>query len=123
MRSRPLFWLVLSLIFFAAAGYLWRWGDQIEAKKHANQPPAAAKPQSAVPKSVHRTGDSAAARRSLAPSGTLNTLATKTPASEKEKPAHFKNRLTNTTLTPGQLAKKDKAILLENALLDTEAPI
>src|SRR5712671_1817499 len=35
MRRRPLFWLFLSMVFFAAAAWFWRLGDEWAAKSKA----------------------------------------------------------------------------------------
>src|SRR5436305_7252267 len=60
----------------------------------------------------------------LSQPGLLNSTVATLPAAQHSRTnSRFAHRLANTTLSVGQLAHKDKAILLENALLDTEAPL
>jgi len=128
MRWRPLTWLLLSVMFFAAALYFWRLGDEWAAKKaksrNANTDSStngvratnADSPRSAVGK----TRESHTA--SLSPHGNLNSpgplaSVTNRPV-QKESP--LANRLSNTTASIKELARRPHAILLENALLDTD---
>src|SRR5690348_2471987 len=56
--------------------------------------------------------------------GLLNGTATALPTPQHSRTnSRFAHRLSNTTLSVGQLARKDDAILLENALLDTGKPL
>src|SRR6266566_6960802 len=109
MRWRPFTWLLVSVFCFVAAVYFWRLGDQWAAKKTlapSTQPTNQPGPVVAPPK----------ATSSLTPhaSSVTHHASRITP--------QFPHRLSNTTKTIGQLARSDRAILLENLLLDTEQP-
>ena len=115
MRQRPLAWLLLSVLCFAAAFYFWRLGDRWTANKAA---PAA---QPAHPSPVTGHLSAAAPIRLLSQAGNLNSPPS--AGSVKNQAAsntnRFALRLTNTIATISQLQHSDSAILLENALLDT----
>ena len=115
MRKRPLAWLLLSVLCFAAAFYFWRLGDRWAANKAA---PAA---QPAHPSPATRTRSAAAPIRLLSQAGNLNSPPS--ADSVKNQAASRTNRVplrfNNTTATIGELQHSDRAILLENALLDT----
>src|SRR6266700_1510443 len=117
MRWRPFTWLLLSVFCFVAAVYFWRLGDQWAARKGPTPPPTnQLKPK--VP-SPQPQSHSQAASMVLLSQGTLNAL----PAGHQSQTTNHQSlqyRLSNTTRTIGQLARNDRAILLENALLDTE---
>src|SRR4051812_42809103 len=116
MRWRPLFWLCLSVLFFAAAAYFWQLGDKWEARK-AKAGPAAA-PQATSPtnhatagKAPKLTGQSpAATTQSASGAGVVSSLDTRHPAPN----TRFAYRLSNTKKSLGELTRDDKAILLEN---------
>ncbi len=122
MRWRPLLWLCLSVLLFAAAAYFWRLGNEWNARKvvappangatssgETNKPSAAAK----VPK---LTGQSpAATTKSASSAGVLASANTQHPTPG----SRFAYRLSNTKKSIGELTHDDKAILLENALVDT----
>src|ERR1039457_2917534 len=118
MRPRPLAWLLLSVLCFAAAFYFWRLGDQWAAKKTAASPS-----QAHALSPTHHTSriTPAPPLPLLSQAGTLNSP----PVTEPEtQPAtrntnRFALRLSNTTTPMGQLQRDDHALLLENALLDT----
>ncbi|HSU56418.1 MAG TPA: S8 family serine peptidase, partial [Candidatus Dormibacteraeota bacterium] len=124
MRRRPLFWLCLSLLFFAAAAYFWRFGNDLEARRHAApvQAPAKAQQHSALERKSGKTVSSATAAAQNV-SAALPPYSSNGPKIGQKPKNPFKNRLSNTTLDSGELAQKDKSLLLENALLDTEQPI
>ncbi|HWI58820.1 MAG TPA: S8 family serine peptidase, partial [Bacillota bacterium] len=110
MRRRPLLWLSVSILCFVAAFYSWRLGDKWAAQKAAASHPAGT--------NQAKPGDSAtnpvASRLQGTPVAPLNRGAlTNSPANR------LAYRLSNTTNKVGQLARNPKAILLENALLDT----
>jgi subtilisin family serine protease/subtilisin-like proprotein convertase family protein len=80
------------------------------------------------------TGQNSSKTRSVAPQaepirllsqpGLINSQPpTATPTQLTNPPSRFAHRLSNTSQTVGQLARRDKAILLENALFDTESAI
>ena len=118
MRLRPLLWFSISAVCFLAAVVFWRLGDQWAANR---APATATTPPPAAPAAAH------AARpvvngpfALLTQPGSLNAPAT--PAATNAAPR--KNyRVSNTTRTVGELGRSDKAILLENALLDTTQPM
>src|SRR5580704_11595467 len=123
MRFRPQTWLLLSVFFFLAAFYSWRQGDEWEARKNAARQ---AKPAPA------QSGNSAKISKPTtpAPSAPFTLLTTASPAAVKPgRPAsvsradRLRYRLTNSTRTAGELARSDKAILLQNLMLDTTQPI
>src|SRR6266478_2535137 len=123
MRWRPFTWLLLSVFCFVAAVYFWRLGDQWAAKK-AQTPPAQPtnqlKPKEPAPQPQSH---SPAASMVLLSQGTLNALPTGHQSPTTNHQSLLQYRLSNTTRTIGQLARSDRAILLENALLDTEQPV
>src|SRR2546422_1777100 len=109
MRWRPFTWLLVSVFCFVAAVYFWRLGDQWAAKKALAPPPHPTNqpgPVVAPPK----------ATSSLTPHASRLT-----PHASSLTP-RLAHRLSNTTKTVGQLARSDRAILLENLLLDTGQP-
>src|SRR5260370_5289405 len=116
MRFRPFTWLLLSLFLFVAAAVYWRLCNQWAAKK------AAASAATTAPR------PSAPGVRPSPPAPRPSTLPTQTPAIPGSGPVAtnanptLAYRLSNTTKTIGQLARSDKAVLLENALLDTTRP-
>jgi len=99
MRFRPRTWLLLSLLLFAAAFWVWTIGEKISASRRA-QPahPAAQSPAALLP------GPSPAKT-----AGTRN--------------AGKSYRVSNTRLTEKQLLRSNHAILLRNALIDTDRPL
>src|ERR1019366_7951595 len=121
MRPRPLAWLLLSVLCFAAAFYFWRLGDQWAAKKTAASPS-----QAHALSPTHHTSriPPAPPLPLLSQAGTLNSP----PVTEPEtQPAtrntnRFALRLKNTTTPMAQLQRDEHALLLENALLDTTRP-
>src|SRR5215472_444051 len=111
MRWRPFTWLLLSALFFVAAFYSWRLGDEWAAKRTATNPrvkPAqnpATKPAGTEP-------------------GSNQPVASATSSASTEKPkGRFAYRLSNSSQSIGRLVHNDKAILLQNALIDTAKPI
>src|SRR5438445_4067333 len=117
MRWRPLTWLLLSVLFFAAALYFWRLGDEWAAKKAAA--PGALKPAVPPPATASSTSRMPGLKLPPGAPGPLEASSASTQNSGSKTP-QFPYRLRNTTKTVGQLARgNDKAILLENALIDT----
>src|SRR6516164_9648656 len=126
MRRRPLFWLFLSMLFFAAAAWFWRLGDEWAAKSKAavpkpdtNQPASDPKKTGQSPASVDRQD----ALRLLTQPTPRNYAELVAAAHERKNRARYPNRLTNTTRSLNDLKNRDTAILLQNALLDTEQPL
>src|SRR6267142_374433 len=120
MRWRPLFWLCLSVLLFVAAAYFWQLGDKWEAEKAAPPANKAAQPKSSAPeekqqKAPKLTGQSpAATTQSASSAGVLGSTAQHAAPGSR-----FAYRLSNTKKSVGELTRDDKAILLENALVDT----
>ncbi|HEV2392890.1 MAG TPA: S8 family serine peptidase, partial [Verrucomicrobiae bacterium] len=117
MRWRPWIWLSISLLCFLGAAYFWHLGDEWAAQKKAasslsqtNQP-SAERPKAAAPAPAMTNA------RLLSQPDHLSSSTTKSHAS-----AQVAYRLSNTTKRLGELARSDKAILLQNALLDTGEP-
>ncbi|HEX4264762.1 MAG TPA: LamG-like jellyroll fold domain-containing protein [Verrucomicrobiae bacterium] len=118
-RWRPLTWLLLSLACFIAAFYFWRLGDKWAAQKPA-QPAAPASastnPTAAVvtpvPEEIKYKKSA-----STAPVVDLNPPATNAVVSKSTNA--FAYRLSNTKKTMGELSHNRRAILLENALIDS----
>src|SRR5882724_4334685 len=120
MRWRPLLWLCLSVLFFAAAAYFWHLGNEWEARKaKASSPngPATNSPTNhASAKAPKLTGQSpAATTQSESRAGVLAGANSQHAAPN----SRFAFRLSNTKKSLGELTRDDKAILLENALVDT----
>src|SRR6266571_4554317 len=99
MRRRPLFWFLISVLCFAGAVYFWRLGNKWA--------------QEGRPKSEIRNPKSEAGQPNASTAASPRQKATSTTNT-------FPYRLSNTTKTVGQLSRSDHAILLENALFDTE---
>jgi subtilisin-like proprotein convertase family protein len=123
MRWRPFTWLLLSGFFFVAALLSWQLGDRYALKKAAERrqasPPTSAAP-AAAPQGHHASA-TAAAFSLLSSAGTLNSV----PSGPRPAPAdhRFPYRLSNTSQKLKQLAGNKRAILLENAFLDTSRPL
>src|SRR5947207_4582860 len=124
MRRRPLFWLCLSVLFFCAAAYFWKLGNKWEAEKAKAKvlPANTSSPQPSPPEEREKTnapkltGQSpAATTQSASKAGVLNS-ANSRPSTPNSR---FAYRLSNTKKSLGELTRDDKAILLENALVDT----
>jgi subtilisin-like proprotein convertase family protein len=119
MRWRPFTWLLLSVFFFVAAAFFWGLGEQWAAKK-ARPPSTQTTNQTQPGKPKSRPVAAAMPFQLLSQPGNLNTLSI-APATNTnpETINRFTHRLSNTTKTIEQLQHSDKAILLENALIDT----
>jgi len=111
MRQRPIFWFTVSLLCFIGAYYSWQLGDEWAHRKAASAAAAASRPKPAAlvqPGPVHPLS-----RTSAPVPWTVTNLAPN---------ARIAYRLSNTKETLGRLMHEPKAILLENALLDTARP-
>src|SRR5436189_6390936 len=120
MRWRPFTWLLLSIFFFVAAAFFWRLGDQWAAKKSAT-PSSQATNQPQPGKPAAKPAVQSMPFHLLTQPGNLNAVSTQ-PAAQTQPAQHpdrFANRLSNTTKSIDQLKQTDKAILLQNALIDT----
>ena len=110
MRQRPWTWFLLSLLCFLGAAYFWHLGNKWQAEKMYAAPGVIT--PAAKPKAIDTTPHNV---QSMSTAPAKNTF---TPATNR-----FAYRLTNTSQTVGQLLHNDKAILLENALIDTSQPL
>ncbi len=107
MRSRRFMFILLCLLCGAGAWLLWHHGRS-SAEKHVIAPSAVAtRSLSTAPQ--------------LLPVKAGLTKATKTAAAVNTN--QFAYRLSNTTKSLDQLVHDDRAILLENALIDTANPL
>src|SRR5580704_14510087 len=115
MRSRPLLWFLFSLLCLVGAFFLWQWGDRMAAVKNAapvtltdartlKLPPLAANSRSPIVPPQIKPGSTNMTPRELA-------------AAKRAKLLSY--RLSNTTKSLKELMHDDKAVLLENALIDT----
>ena len=121
MRQRPVIWFLLSALCFAGAYYFWRLGEQWAARRTVPAGPASSRvTQHASGVSSHQS--SVTPIRLLSQAGALN-MPPVTDSSVTNDATRITNRLSlrlsNTTATVGQLQRRETAILLENALLDT----
>jgi subtilisin-like proprotein convertase family protein len=117
MRWRPLTWFLLSVFFFVAAAFFWRLGDEWAAKKTApSVGQATNQPQS--PGALAKPRAQAAPIHLLTQPGNLNA-SVPAPSTNSNRVDRFAHRLSNTTKPLGELIRNDKAILLQNALIDT----
>src|SRR6267142_1198584 len=125
MRWRPFTWFLLSVFCFVAAAFFWRLGDEWAAKKAGFRPGAQATNES-LPKPATKPAAQAMPFHLLTQAGNLNTSSA-TPSTNSSGANPFANRfvfrLTNTTKPLKELVHSDHAILLQNALIDTEHPI
>ena len=125
--SRKRIWLALSLVCLTIALVIWRLNPPQPAKNSAPQPSANL---AAAHPSANTTAAGAAqttvTSASTAPFTllTLNkdTNATVAGAALKRE-ERLKYRLSNTAETVGQLARNPRAVLLENALIDSGRPL
>jgi subtilisin-like proprotein convertase family protein len=114
-----LFWLTVSMLCFAGAVYFWRLGDRWAAQKRATtpQPTNQTTPEAPISKPVSHVQISAERLRLLSQA---NDAYRKEMTSSKANKAALANyRLSNTTEPLDQLLRRNSAISLENAVLDT----
>src|SRR5579859_28170 len=116
MRGRHILWFLFCLLCLAGAGYVWRrsgeWG------KTAATPSVQVRPKAKVAGMAGPQSQTAAASPILL----LSQPKPSSPAKASTAKDRFPYRLSNTAKTMKQLARSDKAILLGNALIDTEKP-
>ena len=113
MRRRPLFWLCLSVICFFSAAYFWQLGDEWAEKKSGTG--TTGTNQLKLPSTASNSISSTGVLYQLSQPGT-SVLAL---ASTTSSPDPLPYRLKNTPASIGELIYRPRAILLENALLDT----
>jgi len=102
-------WSVLSLLLLAGAWYFWRLGDRSEAQKKSIR----------MPTMVTLHSASTAPKILTAQTLSKNLVKSNSVVSTNK----FAYRLSNTTKSLDQLLRDDKAVLLENALIDTRQPL
>ncbi|TAK96516.1 MAG: hypothetical protein EPO07_14425 [Verrucomicrobia bacterium] len=120
MFRRPLTWSVISLLCLAGAYYLWHLGNRWRAEKQSATPPAVVQPASVVPgTNTFRAPASTAPAFLLTSTAVINAATNPVAAPTRRAPY----RVTNTPQTSGQMLRNDRAILLENALIDTAQPL
>src|SRR5437764_8143762 len=124
MRWRPWMWLSLSMVCFVAALYFWQLGDKWAAQKQTS--PATngtnqVQPSDVSPKpAAHaRAAATQLPFSLLSGAGHVNSLPTRHAAGTNSVSA-LAYRLSNTKEPMRTLVHNDHAILLANALLDTE---
>src|ERR1051325_6392249 len=115
MRWRLLMWLSLSVRFFCPGAYFWHLGNEWEARKAGtSSPPGEEREKTSATNAPKLTGQSpAATTKSESRAGVLAAT------SSQKKNSRFAFRLSNSKKSLGELTRDDKAILLENALVDT----
>ncbi|HEV2393018.1 MAG TPA: hypothetical protein VG146_11725, partial [Verrucomicrobiae bacterium] len=116
MRWRPWIWLSISLLCFLGAAYFWRLGDEWAAQKKAASSLSQTNRPSADPKTAAPPSAMTNARLLSQPDHPSSATA------QSHASAQVAYRLSNTTKKLDALARSDKAILLQNALLDTGEP-
>ncbi len=126
MRQRPLAWFVLSLLCLTGAWYTWQWAEQRKASSRPAPPEIQPTVVTNAGASPARPAVAAVRPASTAPLFMLTerlpeTTAAAAAATPKRDP--FAHRLANTTRSVGELMREDRAILLENALIDTRQPL
>jgi subtilisin-like proprotein convertase family protein len=112
MRSRPSFWILLGLLLLAGAWFFWPAGHRPGTQSAL----APAQKYSLAP-DVTVTRPASTAPQLFA----VGKNATNAVATVKTNP--FPYRLSNTSKTLGELAGDRRAILLENAMIDTGAKL
>ncbi len=109
MRSRPTFWILLSLLCVAGAWLFWPHAGRRTSEQNST----------AHPKSFATSVATTVTSTATAP----NIFTTTTNSAAATKTNEFAYRLSNTRKSIGELARDEKAILLENALIDTRLPL
>src|SRR5665213_1780265 len=102
MRFKSRTWLVISLLLFAAAVWTWRYAEKVRDAHRIGASPAASA-QSGVLRLQHPA--------------LIKALETNAPIKRKS------YVLRNTTQKLAQLVHNDHALILRNALIDTEVPV
>lgn len=120
---RPLTWLLLSVACFIAAYYFWELGNKREAERSkatGTNVTASPKQSSRAPAAPTQLTSSVVERKSTAPVIPPLNAETNSPV---RRSTNFPYRLSNTTQGIGELVHNSKAILLENALIDSSKPL
>ena len=118
-RWRPLVWFLISLACFIGAFYFWRLGDRWQSQKTpATNTPASS--NAAAPAAPVKLTSSTKQRESTAPY--IPPLHPMTNGVVQHS-TNLPYRLSNTIKPIGELMRSSKAILLENALIDSSQPL
>lgn len=127
MRFSPRTWSLLSLMLFVAAAFFWLKGNEYQARKKKAQPAAVATNTATSRLDLYST------RFSGVPLAQLNTAPAITPAvltpsslkngrpDQEQIDKLYPHRLRNTSRPLDELMRQDHAILLANALIDTDS--
>jgi subtilisin-like proprotein convertase family protein len=109
MRSRRLIWILPGLLLLAGAWFFWHQAGHRTAQRKSVARPAVVtvRSSSTMPKIAGLTVSQSAVK-----AGVTSVSTNK-----------FAYRLSNTGKTIGELAHDDRAILLENAFIDTSLPL
>jgi subtilisin-like proprotein convertase family protein len=117
MRWRAIIWFVISLLCLVGARCLWQWADERAAAQRAQKQTTSTAPAAPVPALQNQSVIGKTISRSTSPQFLLLSEAAAKAASAAKPLAY---RLNNTGRTAGQLLRDERAIILENALIDTE---
>jgi subtilisin-like proprotein convertase family protein len=107
MRSRPTIWILLSLLCVAGAWLFWP-----HTGRRVAEPNSPAQKKTFIPPGSPTVTSAATAPKIFT-----------TPNAASVKTNEFAYRLSNTGKSIGELARDQKAILLENALIDMRRPL
>lgn len=121
MRWRSLIWFAVSLLCLAGARYFWGVGERWAAQRQP--PPVDSSPAGAeaAPGRVPGMRSSGPVSLATAPQFVLLS-AGMTAAAPPAKPDPLAYRLNNTGRKLEELLRVERALILENALIDTERP-
>jgi len=108
MRSRRLIWILLGLLCLAGVCLLWQKENGRPSRPHEAVAPA--RLRQATPRQAVRLLSGVSTNAT--PGGIISAATNK-----------FACRLSNTAKSLDQLMRDDRAILLENALIDTRSPL
>jgi hypothetical protein len=107
-------WFGISLLCFVAALYCWRLANQWEARKHTG---------SVTPDTQTKEQLPAATSHSTVFASTAPLVLLSQPQPAARATNWLAYRFKNTSKSAGQLLRDDRAILLENATIDTSQPL
>src|SRR5580658_3961736 len=100
MRFKPRSWWLLSLLLFAAAYLVWTYAEKVSASRRAHAAPA-------VPAASAQPPGPGLAKIAVAP----------------QSPKTKSYRVSNTRASEKELLRSNHAIILRNALIDTDRPL
>src|SRR5436190_3278407 len=127
MRRRFFIWLLLITACFLGALYLWRSGPQPAGEKTAATAPTPTTTATPAAASIARQRPTPEPEKfETVKSASTAPVMFDHPAVATNNPvadARLKYRLSNTEKSLDELARSDRAILLENALIDSARPV